>query len=217
MITAVVPMKGESVRVSNKNLRDFNGFPLCYYILNELEAVSEIDEIIVNTDSNEIKKVVTSFNFKKTRLIERPKFLLGHDVEMNQLLRHDIALAKNECILQCHATSPLIKRYTIESAISTFQTSGRDSLFSVNKFQSRFYNIKSEPINHDLNVLLKTQDLDPIFEENSGLYIFTKSSFSKNNRRIGSDPLMFELPYFESIDIDTERDFEIALKLIRIL
>jgi CMP-N-acetylneuraminic acid synthetase len=59
--------------------------------------------------------------------------------------------------------------------------------------------------------LIPTQNLEPWYEENSNLYIFTASSFSKTNARIGKRPIMYESPRFESIDIDTQADWEFAV------
>ena len=85
-----------------------------------------------------------------------------------------------------------------------------DSLLAVNRFQSRFYTSDGEPVNHDPENLIPTQDLEPVYEENSCLYVFTKESFAKKNRRIGLNPRMFPTPKIESIDIDDEFTFRLA-------
>jgi CMP-N-acetylneuraminic acid synthetase len=77
----------------------------------------------------------------------------------------------------------------------------------VNKFQTRFYKKNGEAINHDPNNLIRTQDLEPWYEENSCLYIFSAESFRKTNARIGQDPLLFEIPKIQAIDIDTHEDW----------
>jgi CMP-N-acetylneuraminic acid synthetase len=86
-----------------------------------------------------------------------------------------------------------------------------DSLFSVNKVQTRFYKADSSPVNHDPANLIPTQDLEPWFEENSNLYIFTADSFAHSKARIGTSPVLFETPALESLDIDTPDDWELAL------
>jgi CMP-N-acetylneuraminic acid synthetase len=85
-----------------------------------------------------------------------------------------------------------------------------DSVFTVNKFQTRFYRADSSAINHDPKVLLRTQDLEPWFEENSNLYVFSAASFASTQARIGQHPLMYEMGRSESVDIDDQESWYIA-------
>ena len=82
-----------------------------------------------------------------------------------------------------------------------------DSLFGVTKFQTRFYKGDGTPINHDPDNLIRTQDLEPWYEENSCIYIFDKNSFASTKARIGRKPILFEIPKLESIDIDEKEDW----------
>ena len=89
-----------------------------------------------------------------------------------------------------------------------------DSLFSVTKWQTRLYWDADRPINHNPHELLRTQDLPPVYEENSNIYIFSKSSFRKaGEQRIGLKAQMFEINKIEAIDIDEEADFIMAERL----
>ena len=84
---------------------------------------------------------------------------------------------------------------------------GYDSIFSVDKFQTRFYRADGNPVNHDPNNLIRTQDLDPFYAENSNLYIFSSESFASTKARIGKKPFLFETPRLESGDIDDQIDW----------
>lgn len=211
-VTALVPMKGASVRVKGKNMRVFGDRPLCMHILDTLENCPEIAAIIVNTDSPEIAGLCASY--AKVRIHERPPFLRGHDVPMNAIIEWDIAHdGKSRHFIQTHATNPLLSAETIGKALEKYFSSleDYDSLFSVTPLRSRFYTAAGEPINHDPVVLLKTQDLPPIYEENSCIYIFSPESFKNAaNRRIGIKPQLYEMDKIESMDIDTEDEFLIA-------
>jgi len=101
---------------------------------------------------------------------------------------------------------------TIEKAIKLFfeKYPEFDSLFSVTKISCRFWDENIRPLNHDTKKLLRTQDLPPIYEENSCLYLFTKESFQLHNNRIGTNPLMFQIKREEAFDIDEEIDFIIS-------
>ena len=92
-----------------------------------------------------------------------------------------------------------------------------DSLFTVDRVQTRFYRADGSAVNHDPNNLIRTQDLEPWFEENSNLYIFSSESFAETNARIGKKPIMFEGPIFESIDIDDQQDWDLAVVAARYL
>ena len=85
-----------------------------------------------------------------------------------------------------------------------------DSLFSVTRIQTRLWDSSGRAVNHDPAVLLRTQDLPPLYEENSCLYIFTRSTLESRHNRIGERPLMFEIDRLEAWDIDEESDFRIA-------
>ena len=217
-VVAIFPMKGESERVPNKNMRLFNGQPLCSVMIEKLQNSKYIEEIVVNTDSKVISDFVLS-SYDNITVIERPKELIGHDVSMNKIIAHDIDLVQADLYLQTHSTNPLLKTETIDLAIEKFkeQESACDSLFSVTRFQTRFYKENGVALNHNPEVLMKTQDLPVLYEENSCIYIFTKEGFQKNSRRIGNSPLLFEIQPLEAIDIDVEDEFVLAEKLFQIL
>ena len=119
-------------------------------------------------------------------------------------IAHDLSVSDGDLYIQTHATNPLLKPATIACALKRFaeDEGEHDSLFTVNRFQSRFYDHEGAAINHDPEELLRTQDLPPVYEENSVLYVFTRESFAKRERRIGLAPVIFETPPMESIDID---------------
>ena len=86
---------------------------------------------------------------------------------------------------------------------------------SVTRLQTRLYDGDGRAMNHDPRQLLRTQDLAPIFEENSGMYVFTREQIAAG-RRFGERPLLFEIDPMEATDIDTEADFVLAEALHRL-
>lgn len=212
-VIALVPMKGHSERVPNKNIRDFGGQPLFYKILETLEKSRYIQDIYIDTDSAIIEKLaIEKFNVK---IIKRSKELVGDFVSMNDIIKYDLDKIKFPHYIQTHSTNPLITVETVDKAIEFYfnNLSKFDSLFTVTKLQSRFYDENQKPINHNPDILIRTQDLPPVYEENSNMYIFSEESFLKNKQRIGKKPYMFEMERTEAIDIDEELDFIIANKL----
>jgi CMP-N-acetylneuraminic acid synthetase len=133
---------------------------------------------------------------------------------MNLILEDDINAVKSEKYIMTHTTNPLLTSDTINKALKLYGNSDIDSLFTVNKVQTRFYREDGSPVNHNPDELIRTQDLEAWFEENSCLYVFTKESFSKTGARIGGKPMMFETPPLESVDIDEPEDWFMAEALL---
>ena len=220
-IVALLPMKANSVRVSGKNFKSFCGKPLFRWILDTLLSVSEIDQIIINTDARHILADNGLLDSDRITIRDRKPEICGDLVSMNLVLADDIANVPASMYLMTHTTNPLMSANTVRKAIAAFtdaQLAGTaDSLLTVDKVQTRFYRADCSPVNHDPDNLIPTQNLEPWFEENSNLYIFTATSFAKTKARIGKQPMMFEGPYFESIDIDTPADWDFALVAARFM
>jgi len=215
-IAALVPMRHMSERVPGKNYRDLAGKPLYQHILTALLACPEIAEVVVDTDSPTIMQG-TAENFPQVTVLERPQALRDDMIAMNTILLHDTAKVQADYYLQTHSTNPLLKSETISAAVQAFltQRDQYDSLFSVTRLQTRIYDQHGAPVNHDPNVLLRTQDLPPIYEENSCIYIFDRKTLEARQNRLGYCPLMFEIDASEAWDIDEEIDFKITDFLMR--
>ena len=215
-IAALVPMRHHSQRVRNKNFRDLAGKPLFHYIIDTLSACPEIDRIVVNTDSQPIQEDLAA-HYPQVTVLVRPPELCADDIPMNDILLYDTEHVPADLYLQTHSTNPLLKSSTISRAIHDFleKRDAYDSLFSVTRLQTRLWDRFTQPINHDPEVLLQTQDLPPVYEENSCIYIFTADNLRARRNRIGRKPLMFETPVEEALDIDEESDFLIADLLMK--
>lgn len=215
-VTALVPMRHDSERVPGKNFRLFNGRPLFHYVLETLQAVKMVDQIVVDTDSLRIRRDCAEI-FPHVHCFERPGNLRGGDVPMTEILRHDARLFPSEWYLQTHATNPLLQPSTVTDAICALSVglAQYDSLMSVTRLQARLYDAEIHPINHDPNRLQRTQDLEPLFVENSNIYLFGPEQIEAGNR-FGIRPLLFEMPAWEATDIDYEEDFVLAEALHRL-
>jgi CMP-N-acetylneuraminic acid synthetase len=210
-LAALVPMRHHSQRVPGKNYRPLAGKPLYQHIIETLLAVPEIDTVMVDTDSEPVMDGVRRL-FPTVKLIQRPEHLRADDVPMNEILLHDTAQVDAEFYLQTHSTNPLLKSATISQSIQKFfaEYPKYDSLFSVTRLQTRLYFQDGRAINHNPLELIQTQDLPPVYEENSCLYLFTRENLARKRHRIGDKPLMFEIDADEAWDIDEELDFEIT-------
>ncbi len=215
-IVALVPMRHHSQRVPGKNYRPLAGRPLFHHILETLLDVPEISEIAVDTDSAIVADGL-KVHYPSIRFIARPEHLTADEVSMNEILAYDTGLVDADYYLQTHTTNPLLRAKTVSRAIHEFMQgrSNHDSLFSVTRLQTRLYDQDGRALNHDPSALIQTQDLPPIFEENSCLYLFTRGDLLRRHHRIGQRPMMFEIAADEAWDIDDELDFEICEFLLR--
>jgi N-acylneuraminate cytidylyltransferase len=205
-------MKHVSERVPGKNVRLLHGKPLFHWIVNALQESRYVEEVVINTDSEEIARGAEALG---ARILIRPEFLYGHMVGIKPLITYDLSQVEGEYFLQTHSTNPLVTTTTIDRAIEAFFAPGdHDSLFTVTPVQSRFFWPDGRPINHDPANMLRTQDMDPIYEENSCLYLFSRTGFFEFGHRIGPKPIMFPMAAEEAVDIDEPIDFVVAEALM---
>ena len=215
-IVALVPMRHHSQRVPGKNYRQLAGKPLYQYILTTLSACREIAEIVVDTDSPEIMTGLHE-HFPQVKILERPEYLRSDGTSMNEVLIYDTSQVPADFYLQTHSTNPLLQVETVSRAVQSILANypAYDSLFSVTRIQSRLWDQLGRAINHNPAILLQTQDLPPVYEENSCIYIFTRQTLVERRNRLGKRPMMFEISTTEALDIDEESDFLIADSLIK--
>ena len=213
-IVALLPLKAHSERVPEKNFRPFCGKPLFRWMLDALLSIPRIERVVINTDARELLVAGGLVEDGRTVIRDRIPELRGDFVSMNRILEDDLKAAPADVYLMTHVTNPLLSPATLERAIAAFlgasAAGSADSLFSVTRYQSRFYDAEMRPVNHDPGNLIRTQDLPPLFEENSNLYLFTAASFAATGARIGRRPMMFETPALESVDIDDQQDWRLA-------
>jgi CMP-N-acetylneuraminic acid synthetase len=211
---ALLPMKANSERVRGKNFRPFNGKPLFRWILDTLLSVEEIDRVVINTDARHILAENGLVDSERVQIRDRRPEICGDFVSMNLVLADDVANIEAETYLMTHTTNPLLSVGSVRGALAKYRqgvASGTcDSVFTVNQFNTRFYRADASAINHDPNNLIRTQDLEPWFEENSNLYVFSRASFAGTKARIGRKPAMYVMGRTESVDIDDAESWQMA-------
>lgn len=210
-LAALVPMRHDSERVVGKNWRAFAGRPLYHRIVESLLACPAVSEVVIDTDSPAILEDAARA-FPSVTLLVRPEHLRDGATPMNDVLLNTTAQVPVDFYLQTHSTNPLLTPDTIGRAVEAFLAAWpeRDSLFSVTRLFTRLWDGAGRPVNHDPAVLLRTQDLPPIYEENSNLYIFSGEGLRRRRNRLGERPMLFEIPREEAWDIDEELDFSVA-------
>ena len=208
---AVVPMRHNSERVPGKNYRPLAGIPLYHHVVRMLSSVPEIDLIVIDTDSELISSDCAE-RFPSVQVLRRPEHLRNGSIAMNTVLLNTLEQVDADIVLQTHSTNPFLKAQTVSAALKLYSSPDDDcdSVFSVTRLQARLWDSNTSPVNHDPSVLLRTQDLAPLFVENSCFFIFAPELLRQRGSRIGVSPLMFEVAPLEAVDIDTEDDFTLA-------
>lgn len=216
-VIALLPMRHSSERIQGKNYRPFgDGRPLFEHVLMSLLGCQNITAVVINTDSDTVKKICSD-RYPNVIIHERPEHLRDGSIPMNEIILNDLEQLDGNYFLQTHSTNPLITSSRFDEAIDIFfkNIKQNDSLFSVTRLHTRLWDELARPINHNKDILLRTQDLPPVFEENSCFYLFHRQMMEQGGLRVGSRPYLFELDKTETVDIDVESDFVMAEQLFK--
>lgn len=205
-VVAFVPMKLNNERLPGKNTKKLkNGKPLVSYILNTLEKSSFIDERYVYCSDESIKEFMGPESIK---YLTRDKALDGSQTKINEVLQAFARDVYADIYVLVHATAPFISAASIERGIMSVLKGGYDSALSVHKMQEFIWR-DGRPMNYALDSVPRTQDLEPLFVETTGLYIYKRSLIVESNRRIGDNPFLIEVSRIEALDVNEPIDFEI--------
>lgn len=205
-IVAVVPVKLNNQRLPQKNTKSFsNGRPLCYYILSTLLKVQEIQDIYVYCSSENI----TDFLPHGIKYLKRSQELDRDETRINEVICSFAEDVQADVYVMAHVTAPFIESKNISKGLHAVLSKKYDSAFSVKKIQDFLWQ-GGKPLNYEMNHIPRTQDLEPIYQETSGFYIYTNQVINKYGQRIGRYPYLVEVGEIEAVDIDEEEDFLIA-------
>lgn len=202
---AIMPIKLINERCPGKNTRLLGGLPLLQYELNSLIQTEMCDEIHVYCSDERI----VSFVPKGVLFTKRPDYLDLPTSNFTQIFECFMNEINADIYVYAHATAPFVKRETMEQCIMAVKSGKYDSAFCAIKLQEYLW-MDGEPLNFNASNIPRTQDLPPVFQETSGVYVFTKEVFQKHKRRIGVKPFIKTVSFKESIDIDTPEDFLLA-------
>ena len=206
-VIAMVPVRAGSTRVQNKNTRKFANTSLLELKLKVLKNVSGITQIIVSTDCDIAAEIAHKQSIKVQR---RSKYYAGSDVTNDQHWLHIAKTTPGDIVFLAQVTSPLLRVSSIQKALNTFLNSlSNDSLNSVS-VEKKFLWKDMNPINYDINVTPKSQDLPNIVSLNFAITIIHKQAMIKRKNVIGYRPSFFELDKVEALDIDDLVDFKVA-------
>ena len=207
-ITAVIPVRKNSQRVKNKNLRKFGQKNLLYYKIQQLKRIKSIDKIVVNTDSEKAIKISKELGIDYWR---REKFYASSACKNSDFWKHIGQTTDGEYVLFVNCTSPLIKDRTIKNIITFFKNNKKkyDSVNTASNLKQFMYK-NNRPFNFDPSKAPNSQNLPDILSLSFGVSLLSRLNMIKNKSIIGRRPYLYRLDELESVDIDTEIDFKFA-------
>ena len=214
-ISIVVPVRKGSQRVVGKNTRDFFDIEggLTFIKISQLVQVKNIDEIIISTDDDKVKKIALLFNDERIVIDDRPEFLALSKTTTIELINYMFSLVKTGVVVWTHTTSPFVDKNVYEDTIEKYlkNLTKYDSLMTVTRLKKFIWD-GSGPVNYDRNreKWPQTQVINPLYEVNSGVFILDLKDYDKYKDRIGINPFLYTLNWKQSFDIDWKEDFEIA-------
>lgn len=212
MITAIMPIKLKNERCPGKNTRILGDKPLLRHELDSLVETGLCDSINVFCSD----EAIVPFLPQGVEFIKRDAKLDLATSNFSQIFDSFMQIKDSDIYVYAHATAPFIKVETMKECIQAVSSGEYDSAFCAIKLQDYLWK-NGEPLNFDAQNLPRTQDLEPIYQETSGVYVFTKEVFVKYRRRIGVKPYVKEVSFKETIDIDNQEDFEVAEALVDIV
>ncbi|MBE5918616.1 MAG: acylneuraminate cytidylyltransferase [Pseudobutyrivibrio ruminis] len=208
-IVAIMPIKLKNERCPGKNTRMLGNKPLLQYELDSLKATGLCDSINVYCSSEEVVPYLP----EGVNFVKRPEVLDLPTSNFSQIFENFMNEVDADIYVYAHATAPFIKKETMEQCINAVKSGEYDSAFCALKLQDYLWQ-NGEPLNFDATNVPRTQDLTPIYQETSGVYVFTKDVFKNKHRRIGDKPYVSEVSFKEAVDIDNPEDFDLAEKIV---
>lgn len=213
-ISIIIPAKGQSQRVKNKNVSEINGKTLVRLCCEKILKCENINKIYLDTNDEGIIKNVSDLD--RINIIKRPTELANNSITANDLMVYGLhSISECDLLLQTFVTSPLITYQTIDRCIKEFldNKNGHDSFFTVTKVQEYFWDEDSNPINFNHQQLPNSFELEPTYMETHGLYGIYIDKLIETKRRVGNSPMKIEIPKIESFDIDDYEDLTIVKRV----
>lgn len=204
-IVSFIPVKLNNQRLPGKNTLPLGNKITCEYIFDTIIQVDNIDEKYVYCSDESIKKYLP----EGLQFLRRDKYLDGFEVKGLEIIEYFIRDIDADIYVLTHVTQPFTKASSIETALRKVMCGEYDSAFSAVELRDYCW-YKDKPLNYDMEDIVTTQNLEPVYMETGAFYIFTKEVFVKYGRRIGRHPYMHIVDQFEGVDIDTRQDYELA-------
>lgn len=215
-VLAVIPARGGSKGIPQKNIRLLNGQPLISYTINAVKESKYISKCIVSTDDDEIKKVVKAYNIP---VIERPSNLATDDIPLDPVIFNAVRQLENQgeyfdIVVTIQPTSPLLKAQTLDAVIEYMLMNNFDTVLTATDDRHLSWTKKDGEFQPKY-LERKNRQYLPVEYRETGAVLATKRKVMTESNRLGSNLSIFEVDKYESVDIDSRMDWWIAEKLLK--
>jgi len=220
-IVAIIPARGGSKGIPEKNLALVNGKPLIAWSIEHAMSSSLIDEVWVSSDSEKILRFSESIG---ARIVNRPADISGDEASSESAWIHAIKNIQQdgdiELVVAMQATSPIRNKRDLDNAIIKFKEKELDSLFSCNILDDMNYWCIDKDndlysANYDYKDRKRRQDLNEKFLENGSFYIFTPQGILDSKNRLHGDIGCYVMEKKTMFQIDEKEDIEICESIMR--
>ena len=206
-VVGFVPSKLNSQRLPRKNVLPLAGRPLVNWVLETLNTAKVDESVIYAADDEITRHIEPDINY---RFVQRPAWLDTDEAKVQDFVGSFLDDVEGDVVVLLHITSPFITSATVDACVDAVVSGEHESAFAALEMQ-RFAWFRGEPLNYRLDLPTpRTQDLDPVLVEQSGLYVFTRDLFRRSGRRIADLPYIHPIDPMEGHDIDTAEEFELA-------
>ena len=204
-IVALMPIKMNNERLQGKNIKILGGKPLLRHQLDMILTMSDISNTYVYCSNTDIKQYLP----EDVVFLKRDTSLDLPTANFSEIFESFMKKIDADIYVYVHATAPYISKETAQECIAAVSSSQYDSAFCAVKIQDFLWK-DGKTMNFDAQKLPRSQDIDIIWRETSGIYVFTKESFKKTKSRIGNRPFIKNVNFKEAIDINELEDFQLA-------
>jgi len=205
----LIPVRGGSKRIPDKNIVELCGKPLVHYVIEESLKVTK--NVFISTDSREIKSVCENYD---VTIIDRPKELSTDTASTNSVISHFLQNRDIKHFACVQATSPLLTAEYLRKGFESFKNAEYDSIISAYEAKEFYWNKSGIPINFDIGQKPRTQDMQSRYVENGAFYMTSKKSFLENNNLVNGKVGFVLMSKIDSVDIDGYEDLEIATAIL---
>ncbi len=214
-VIAFIPARGGSKSIPEKNIKYFCGKPLIYWNLHELQK-SEVDEIVVATDSDNIRLVVESFKFSKVKVYDRNSEN-SQDTSSTELVMIEYInssdLSGSDTLMLVQATSPFTQTSNFNEGLELFNN--HDSILSCSISKKFTWKEDGQALNYDIYNRPRRQDYKGDLIENGAFYISSVSDIKETGNRISGNIGIYQMPEYTCTEIDEIEDWIVAESLMR--
>lgn len=220
----VIPARGGSKGIPMKNIYPVNRKPLLTYSLEMISQAMFDGDVVVSTDSEQIKEV--ALRTAGIEVVDRPQDISGDKANTEAALLHALEVMEKrkgyfyDAVVTLQATSPLRKASTVEACFKKYEEERDkyDALLTLTETRADYWVKEGEDHYRRLypDAPRRRQDREPIYIENSAVYITDKQSLKETGSVLGHHVNGYVIPEREGVDINEPIDIILAEELIKI-